>query len=200
LNEVTRAGDWIPPTRKVSINSIRTRSGDPVTVLCEPVREITLLNITKQLPGGSPHESNDQLAKRVMEYLGGSGVEHQMKVVRPVIENGTALELPDGSGHVRPGISFADNPPDGSIPGRYLSDADALEVFRVIMVCSGYIAEVDDVTFRDGDGGRVGDGVGGGGDRADRGDEAARSDEGPGQAEAGHNADTDGESVGATTD
>lgn len=160
MEEVTQAGDFVDPRVAVELESVKTRSGVPVCVLCERVGEIDFLRITESLPGGQPLEA-------VLDKATSGDMEMARALARPVIEAGTALQTEKGL--QRPGVSFRNPPAEGAVPGGFMSDGDMLNLFKTIMVISGYMEEADEVSFRDGDtkgvdagGGSVVAGEGGG--------------------------------------
>lgn len=133
-NNVTSVDDVQLPVEDVELTSraLRRRDGRAVVVRCEFIEEMQIVGIAQALPGHAPElgvkkdkTPNLDMARDLLRYA------------PPVIEAGVSMVRADGS-VVRPAFYFGDDPGNGALPGRYLSDADKLKLFSVCMRLSGY--------------------------------------------------------------
>lgn len=152
---ISTVDDLIPPTETVTLTCFKTRSGDPLVVLVEPVREMELLEIVEQLPGLAPQMGAKPERDTIRE------VKSALEYAAPLIEKGVAIRRADGS-MLKP--AFSRNPEDiraGAIPLSWLSVADELLLFHAILRVSGYATAVlEGLSFRHDEPQGRGNGVG----------------------------------------
>ena len=161
MNEQSRptaAGDVdVPPENiLVTLSELKTRSGEPVRVLCVPVDQEDCTRILELLPGerikgAKPDPAAERLRNaRILKECG-----------RPLIELGTALT--DGAGElVKPAFYFGPTTPHPlAIPGRALTMAEASDLMETILKVSGFLGGAAEAArFHARDGARGNGGLG----------------------------------------
>lgn len=131
--DATRLEDVALATEVVTLEHLKTKTGEPVKVLCEPINEFTLVRILG-MPGSPAMSEAERSAAMEAHFKSfDNNPEKMQELIFPVLEAGAALMTNDGP--YRP--AFSDKTL-GSIPFRFLKVADAMALFTAILRVSGY--------------------------------------------------------------
>lgn len=138
-NSVTNAHEIDLPIEVVELKHLKTKSGEPVRVLCGGVDELVLQRITKTLPGAHvPKMLDGDLPSQTDEQV--INMVEGIKAIAPLLlESGTAFSDGNG-GEVRPAFYWdATKAVSGSINGRLLRIEDLNELVTAILRAGGYL-------------------------------------------------------------
>lgn len=150
MDNITKASDIALPIEVVELKHLRTKSGEPVKVLCGGADELVLQRVTKRLPGLDVPKMDDDLGQQPSDV---ESVASMLKAMAPaILEAGTALAADDGK-EIRPAFYWdSKNAVSGSISGNLLRLEDLNTLVTAVLRAGGYLPAQEvqaDATFPD---------------------------------------------------
>jgi hypothetical protein len=145
--DVTKAEDVAIPTRIVTLQYLKTKSGEPVKIYCEPIDELTLAKMYG-MPGLRSADGDKLRERDPMEVM------RIAEAMTPeLIHAGTALADAEGNPTIRPAFHFDDaHKVQGSIDARFIRLEERLSLVNAVLELSGVGGAAKEASFHDGGG------------------------------------------------